>query len=51
MVSDSMKGGDKKYRGRRMNAQQIQDVGGILVAFGQYSTINEDFDLLTKRIQ
>lgn len=39
-----MKGGESKRRGRRRNAQRIQDVGGRLMASGQYPTINEVFD-------
>ena len=44
VVSDSMKGGEGKWRGRRTNAQRIQDVGGQLMALGQYPAINEVFD-------
>ena len=51
VLSDSMKGGEGKCRGRRMNSQRIQDVGGRLVALRQYLAINEAFDFLTKRSQ
>lgn len=51
VLSDSMKGGEGKCRGRRMNAQRIQDVGGRLMAFGQHPAINEAFDFPTKRSQ
>lgn len=44
VVSESMKGGEEKRRGRRTNAQRIQDVGGRLMASGQYPTINDVFD-------
>ena len=48
VVSDSMKGGEGKRRGRRSNSQRIQDTGGKLVASRQYSTINKAFRLLKK---
>ena len=44
VVSDPMKGGEGKRRGRRTNAQRIQDVRGRLMALGQYPAINEVFD-------
>lgn len=43
VVSDSMKGGEGKHGGRKTNAQRIQDVGGRLMASGQYPWINEVF--------
>lgn len=51
VVSDPMKGGEGKRRGRRTNAQRIQDVGGRLMASGEYPTINEVFDPPSKRTQ
>ena len=49
VASESMKGGEGKCRGRRTNAQRIQDVGGILMASRQYPMINEVFDSSPKR--
>lgn len=49
VVSESMKGGEGRCRGRRTNAQRIQDVGGILMATRQYPVINEVFDSSPKR--
>ena len=49
VVSKSMKGGEGKRRGRRTNAQRNQDVGGRLMALGQYPTINEVFHSSPKR--
>jgi len=46
VVSDSMNRGEGKCRGRQINSQRIQDVGGKLVASGQYSMIDEAFKLL-----
>jgi hypothetical protein len=37
-----MKGGEGKRRGRRSNSQRIHNVGGKLVAFEKYPTIDED---------
>lgn len=51
VVSDSMKEGEGKQRGRRSNSQRIQYVGGKLVAFGQYPMIDEVFYLLNKNNQ
>ena len=51
VVTKSMKGGESMERGKRSNMQRIQDVGGKLVAYGKYPTINEAFNLLTKNSQ
>ena len=48
VLSDSMKGGEGKRRGRWSNSQRIQDAGGKLVASGQYPMIDEAFKLLNK---
>lgn len=48
VVSEPMKGGESKKRGRRPNAQRIREAGGKLVASGQYPTIVEAFKLLHK---
>ena len=48
VVSESMKGGEGKRRGRWSNSQRIQDVGGKLVALGKYPMIDEAFKLLNK---
>ena len=48
VVSKPMKGGEGRKRGRRPNAQRIQEAGGKLVAPGQNLMIVEAFELLNK---
>jgi len=48
VVSEPMKGAEGRRRGRRPNSQRIQEVGGKLVASGQYPTIDEAFKLINE---
>ena len=48
MVSKPMKGGEGKKRGCTPNAHRSREVGGKLVASGQYPTIAEAFKRIHK---
>lgn len=48
VVSEPMKGGERKKRGHRPNAKRIRDVEGKLVVSRQYPTRTKTFKLLNK---